>query len=98
MNSTLSLTTTGFMPVEEPTLSWSMEPLLVQLLGGDAHLLAEELSELVGHQAVVGADGAGLGAAAAEVAAVGQLDQARHQRPVQLDVAVLPGRKQRRRA
>ena len=46
------------------------------------------------HQAVVRADGAGLGAAAAEIAAVRQFREARHQRPVQLDIAVLPGGEQ----
>ena len=94
MNSMLSLTTAAFMPVEEPTLSWSIEPLSWSSFGGDAHLLAEELAEFVGDQAVVDADRAGLRAAPAEVAAVGQLDQARDQRPVELDVAVLPGREQ----
>ena len=41
-------------------------------------------------QAVIGADGAGLGTAPAEVAPVGEFDQAGHQRPVECDVAVPP--------
>ena len=69
-------------------------PGVVDLLRGDPHLLAEQLAQLVRHQAVVGADRAGLRAAPAQVAAVGQLDQPRHQRPVHLHVAVLPGREQ----
>ena len=71
---------------------------VVDLLGRNAHLLAEQLAQLVGDEAVVDADRAGLRAAPAEVAAVGQLDQARDQRPVQLDVAVLPAPRAARRA
>ena len=48
----------------------------------------------MGHQAVVGADGAGLCAAAAKIAAIGQFRQARHQGPVQLNVPILPGAQQ----
>ena len=64
--------------------------LLVQLLGSEAHFLAEDLADFTGDQAVVDADGADLGAAAAQVAAVGQLAQADHGLPVQREVTVTP--------
>src|ERR1019366_7414001 len=65
--------------------------VVVNFLRRDPHLLAEQLSQFVGHQAIIEADWAGLRAPPAQVAAVRKLDEPRHQGPVQLDVAVLPG-------
>ena len=44
----------------------------MQFLGSKAQFLAEDLAQFAGNQAVVNADRTDLGAAAAEVAAVGQ--------------------------
>ncbi len=68
--------------------------VVVTLLGVDAHLHAEQFAQIVRHQAIVATDRAGLGAAPAQVAAIGQFGETGHQRPVQVDVAVLPGRDQ----
>jgi hypothetical protein len=62
--------------------------VVVELLGCDAHLLAGDLADLAREQAVVHADGAGLGTAAAQVAAVGKLDEPGDGVEVDLDVAV----------
>ena len=64
--------------------------LFVQFAGIEAQFLAEELADFAGDQTVVHADGAGLGAATAQVAAVGQFAQTRHGLPVQAHVAVTP--------
>ena len=66
----------------------------MNLLGGDAQLLAEQFAQFAGHQSVIGPDRAGLRATPAEVAAIGEFGHSRHQRPVQLDVTVLEGRQQ----
>jgi hypothetical protein len=47
MNSMLSLTTRAFMPVEEPTLSCSMEPFSWSSFGLMPISMAEELADLV---------------------------------------------------
>ena len=56
--------------------------------------LAEELAQFVSRQTVVDADGAGLSAAAAEVAWVAELDEPRTQAPVEFDIAVLKCRRE----
>jgi hypothetical protein len=61
-------------------------PQAVQLRHLDAQLLAEELAELPGDEAVVHPDRAGLGAAPAQRAAVRQLGQVDQQVPVDVDV------------
>ena len=66
----------------------------MEFLGRNPHLLAEKLAQFTSHQAVVGPDGTGLRTAPAKVAPVGKLDQPGYERPVQLDIAMLPGRKQ----
>jgi hypothetical protein len=73
MNSMLSLTTRAFMPVEDPTLSCSIEPVSWSSLGLMPISMAGDLADLAREQTVVAADGAGLGAAPAQVAAVGEL-------------------------
>ena len=77
----------GVIPVEEPTRSCWTDPFSWSLLGGDPHLLAEDLADLAAHEGVVAAEEADLGAAAAERAAVGQLREAREGLPVEVDVA-----------
>ena len=62
----------------------------VEFLGSEAHFLAEDLADFTGDHAVVDADGADLGAAAAQVAAVGQLAQTDDGLPVQREVTVTP--------
>ena len=62
----------------------------MQLAGVDAQFLAEQLADFAGDQTVVHADGTGLRAATAQVAAVGQFAQTRHGLPVQAHVAVAP--------
>ena len=63
--------------------------LFVDLLGGDSHLLAEDLPDLPADQGIVAAQRADLGAASAQRAAVGQLPQAGQGLPVEIDIAVL---------
>ena len=94
MKAMLSLTASAIHAGRRAHLQLQHRAVVVKLLGRDAHLLAEELAKFVGHQAVVRADGAGLGAPPAEIAAVRQLGQPRDQRPVQVDFAVLPGGEQ----
>ena len=64
--------------------------LFVQFAGVPAEFLAEELAQFTGDEAVIHTDGADLGAAAAQVAAVGKFRKTDHGLPVQVDVAVAP--------
>ena len=50
MNCTLSFTTRLFMPVERSHLELQHRAVLVVSPAADAHLLAEELADFVGHQ------------------------------------------------
>ncbi len=62
--------------------------VLMELARRDPHLLARDLADLTRQQRVVDADRTGLGAPAAHVAAIAQLDQARHDLPVEVNVAM----------
>ena len=64
--------------------------LFVQFAGREAQFLAEQFADLTGDEAVVHTDGAGLGAATAKVAAVGQFAQTGNGLPVQAHVTVTP--------
>jgi len=61
----------------------------MDLLGGDPHLLAEDLPDFPADQGVIAAEQTDLRAAPAEGAAVGQLPQPGQGLPVELDVAAL---------
>ena len=89
MNSRMFRSAAGVIPVRGADLELLDGPLLVDLLGGDAHLLAEELADLAADQGVVAPQRADLGAAPAEGAAVGQLRQPGEGLPVEVDVAAL---------
>ena len=71
-------------------LELELGALFMQFAGVPAEFLAEELAQFAGDEAVVHADGADLGAAAAQVAAVGKLGQTHDGLPVELGVAVTP--------
>jgi len=66
-------------------------PLIMKLLGGNAHFLREEFADFVINKPVVHTDGANSCATSAESAAIGQFSKTGNGRPVQLNVACQPG-------
>ena len=71
-------------------LELELGALFMQFAGVPAEFLAEELAQFAGDEAVVHTDGAHLGAAAAQVAAVGEFGKTHHGLPVEFGVAVTP--------